>query len=64
MNTWDTQQPATSAAAGAKRGPALLGQFGQGWFRTSDLAGEINAAGYSEGDTVTLCGECVADMLL
>lgn len=45
-------------------GPALLGQFGQGWFRTSEIAGELNAAGYEEGDTVTLCGDCVAQMLL
>lgn len=44
--------------------PALLCQFSPEFFRTDPLAGDLNASGFEEGDTVTLCGECVARILI
>lgn len=47
-----------------KPAPGLLAQFSPQFFRTSQYGGMLSDMGYSEGDTVTLCGECTYRLLM
>lgn len=44
--------------------PAIMGEFNEQWIKTTPQGGHVADAGYSEGDIVTLCGECVFELLL
>jgi len=44
--------------------PAFTAEFNQEFYRSTQIGGELAAAGYDEGDLVTLCGPCVRRLLL
>lgn len=44
--------------------PALMSEFNESWFKSTRAGGELEAAGFSPGDVVTLCGACTERLLV
>lgn len=44
--------------------PAFMGELRESWFKTSEQGGLLAGAGYSPGQTVTFCGDCITELLL
>lgn len=44
--------------------PALMGQLSEPHYVSTPLGGELADAGVDLGDTVTLCPDCVRDLLV
>ena len=43
--------------------PAFVGELREQWFKTTELGGYLADEGYSPGETITFCGECIVDHL-
>lgn len=43
--------------------PAFMGEIRESWFKTTTEGGILADMGYSPGQTITLCGECLLDLL-
>ena len=43
--------------------PAFVGEVREAWFKTTALGGILADEGYSPGETITFCGECIVDLL-
>lgn len=43
--------------------PAFMGDIRESWFKTTRIGGRIADLGYSPGQTITLCGSCLLDLL-
>lgn len=43
--------------------PALVCEFREDWFKTSELGGQLATAHYEPSDMVTFCGACTLTIL-
>ena len=43
--------------------PAIMGQFSEQVWMTTELGAELQDVGYELGDTITLCANCTWDIL-
>lgn len=43
--------------------PAFIGRLTNDFFKSHPLGGVVSEMGYSSNDEVTLCGECLVDLL-
>ena len=43
--------------------PAFMGEIRESWFKTTELGGLVAEMGYSPGQTITLCGTCLLELL-
>lgn len=43
--------------------PALMGQFSERVWMTTELGDRLKSHGYELGDTVTLCEDCTLELL-
>lgn len=44
--------------------PALTGEFNEHWYESTPYGDQLRQAGYEPGDLVTLCPDCVDQLLL
>jgi len=43
--------------------PAFMGEIRESWFKTTELGGVLADMGYSPGQTITLCGDCLYNLV-
>lgn len=43
--------------------PAFMGEIRESWFKTTEPGGILADMGYAPGQTITLCGGCLLDLL-
>ena len=48
---------------GYNRSPAFMGEFRESFLEATEAGGVFADAGYRPGQTVTICAECMEDVL-
>ena len=44
--------------------PAFMGEISEHWFNTDERGDDLKTEGYTPGQTITLCPECLIHLLI